>query len=57
MSPLENMHVSSMFRLLYGNQNLQFADHLTLESRNLMRASMIDLILGKLRIASMASSF
>ena len=50
ISPLENMHVSSMFRLLYGNQYLQFADRLSLESRNLMRASMIDLILGKLRL-------
>ncbi|KAK9862181.1 hypothetical protein WJX84_011393 [Apatococcus fuscideae] len=46
MSPLENMHVSSMFRMLHGDEKLQFAAHLSLESRQLLRASMIDLILG-----------
>ncbi|KAK9838824.1 hypothetical protein WJX74_003960 [Apatococcus lobatus] len=45
-SPVENMHVSSMFRVLYGKENLHFAEHLNVDSRNLLRASSIDLILG-----------
>lgn len=47
MSPLENMHTSSMFKLLYGTENLRFAAHMSIESLNLMRSSVIDLILGK----------
>ena len=47
MSPLENMHTSSMFRLLFGSENLRFAAHMNCENLNLMRSSIIDLILGK----------
>lgn len=50
MSPLENMHVASSFQIMYGTEklNFKFVDHLDMDSRNILRASMIDLILGEL---------
>ncbi|KAK9868656.1 hypothetical protein WJX84_004455 [Apatococcus fuscideae] len=46
ISPLENMHVSNTFRVAYTTPGADFAEALPLETRNVLRASTIELILG-----------
>ena len=50
ISPLENMHVSNTFRVAYTTPGADFAEALPLETRNVLRASTIELILGEQRI-------
>ncbi|KAK9867764.1 hypothetical protein WJX84_011598 [Apatococcus fuscideae] len=50
ISPLENMHVSNTFRVAYTTPGADFAEALPLETRNVLRASTIELILDEQRI-------
>ncbi|KAK9863546.1 hypothetical protein WJX84_008465 [Apatococcus fuscideae] len=46
ISPLENMHVSATFQLTYTNKDMEFMDRTPPEIRNMLRASLIELVLG-----------
>ncbi|KAK9843277.1 hypothetical protein WJX74_009626 [Apatococcus lobatus] len=46
ISPLESMHVSNSFQVMYASSGPTFVDPIAPDARNLLRASIIELILG-----------